>query len=220
MNDIVISELSKSFGEHVVLKDFNAVFKAGELSCIMGVSGGGKTTLLNILLGLMRQDGGEINGLPKEISCVFQEDRLCEDFSAVTNVRIACDKNITAEEIESQLKEVGLGDSMYRTVRELSGGMKRRVAIVRALMAPGELIIMDEPFVGLDPKAAHILKQMMREMCDDGGAIFFSTHILEVAEKLCDKVAIIKDGKLVKSGTMEEVKGDESLESVFLESEE
>lgn len=180
MNDIVISELSKSFGEHVVLKDFNAVFKAGELSCIMGVSGGGKTTLLNILLGLMRQDGGEINGLPKEISCVFQEDRLCEDFSAVTNVRIACDKNITAEEIESQLKDVGLGDSMYRTVRELSGGMKRRVAIVRALMAPGELIIMDEPFKGLDESTKLTVAEFVKKQLVGRTAIMVTHDESEV----------------------------------------
>ena len=180
MNDIVISELSKSFGEHVVLINFNAVFKAGELSCIMGVSGGGKTTLLNILLGLMRQDGGEINGLPKEISCVFQEDRLCEDFSAVTNVRIACDKNITAEEIESQLKEVGLGDSMYRTVRELSGGMKRRVAIVRALMAPGELIIMDEPFKGLDESTKLTVAEFVKKQLVGRTAIMVTHDESEV----------------------------------------
>ena len=100
-----------------------------------------------------------------------------------------------------------------------SHGMKQKLAVISALIHDPKLVIMDEPFVGLDPKAAHILKGIMREICDNGGAIFFSTHVLEVAEKLCDKVAIIKGGKLIKSGTMDEVKGDESLESVFLELE-
>ena len=100
-----------------------------------------------------------------------------------------------------------------------SHGMKQKLAIISAWIHNPKLIIMDEPFVGLDPKASHLLKQLMRQICDDGGAIFFSTHVLEVAEKLCDKVAIIKGGKLMRSGTMDEVKGDTSLEEVFLELE-
>jgi len=180
MKDIVISGLSKCFGEQVVLKDFNAVFKAGELSCIMGVSGGGKTTLLNILLGLISMDAGEIDGIPENISCVFQEDRLCEDFSAVTNVRIACDKNVDSTEIESQLKKVGLGDSMYRTVRELSGGMKRRVAIVRALMATADLIIMDEPFKGLDESTKLTVAEFVKKQLKGRTAIMVTHDESEV----------------------------------------
>ena len=108
------------------------------------------------------------------------------------------------------------GDCM---IRRYSHGMKQKLAIISAWLHRPKLILMDEPFVGLDPKASHLLKGMMREICDEGGAIFFSTHVLEVAEKLCDKVAIIKGGKLIRSGTMEEVKGDDSLEDVFLELE-
>lgn len=148
--DIIISGLEKSFGQRRVLRGFDAVFPKGELSCIMGRSGCGKTTLLNILLGIIPYDDGDIKGMPGKISCVFQEDRLCEDFTAVTNVRIVCGKNVNKANIETQLAEVGLGDSLYRPIKELSGGMKRRVSIVRALMAEGELIIMDEPFKGLD----------------------------------------------------------------------
>ncbi|MDD6188982.1 MAG: ATP-binding cassette domain-containing protein [Clostridiales bacterium] len=148
--DIIISGLEKSFGQRRVLRGFDAVFSKGELSCIMGRSGCGKTTLLNILLGIIPYDDGDIKGMPGKISCVFQEDRLCEDFTAVTNVRIVCGKNVNKANIETQLAEVGLGDSLYRPIKELSGGMKRRVSIVRALMAEGELIIMDEPFKGLD----------------------------------------------------------------------
>ena len=181
MNDIVVSGLSKNFDDLVVLKDFDAVFKAGELSCIMGVSGGGKTTLLNILLGLLHQDSGEIYGLPKKISCVFQEDRLCEDFSAVTNVRIACGMDVDKTEIEAQLKNVGLGDSIYRPVRELSGGMKRRVAIVRALMTPSDLIIMDEPFKGLDDSTKQNVVQFVKRQISGRTAIMV-THDEEEVE--------------------------------------
>ena len=181
MNDIIVTGLSKNFDDLVVLKDFNAVFKAGELSCIMGVSGGGKTTLLNILLGLLHQDSGEIHGLPEKISCVFQEDRLCEDFSAVTNVRIACGMDIGKTEIEAQLKNVDLGDSIYRPVRELSGGMKRRVAIVRALMTPSDLIIMDEPFKGLDDSTKQNVVQFVKKQIAGRTAIMV-THDEEEVE--------------------------------------
>ena len=110
-------------------------------------------------------------------------------------------------------------ENLAQPIASYSHGMKQKLAIISAWIHEPKLIIMDEPFVGLDPKAAHILKQMMREICDEGGAIFFSTHVLEVAEKLCDKVAIIRNGQLIQSGTMQEVKGDDSLEEVFLELE-
>ena len=181
MNDIIISNLEKSFGERRVLQNFNAVFPAGELSCIMGRSGCGKTTLLNILLGLLAADSGEIENLPQKISCIFQEDRLCEDFSAVTNIRITSDKNVDKSEIEAQLKTVGLGDSLYRPVRELSGGMKRRVAIVRALMAEGELIIMDEPFKGLDESTKHQVAEYVKSRIRGRTAIMVTHDEDEVA---------------------------------------
>ena len=113
-----------------------------------------------------------------------------------------------------------LTDSLANPISSYSHGMRQKLAIIAAWLHDPDLIVMDEPFVGLDPKASHELKKMMREFCDNGGSIFFSTHVLEVAEKLCDKVAIIKQGELIKSGTMEEVKGDSSLESVFLELED
>ena len=124
------------------------------------------------------------------------------------------------ERIHKYATELGLIDQLANMVSSYSHGMKQKLAIIASLIHAPKLILMDEPFVGLDPKSAHILKGYMRDICNEGGAIFFSTHVLEVAEKLCDKVAIIKDGKLIRFGTMEEVKGDESLESVFLELEE
>ena len=125
-----------------------------------------------------------------------------------------------AERIRRWAAEFELTDDLAQPVAAYSHGMKQKLAIISAWLHEPKLILMDEPFVGLDPKAAHILKGMMREHCDAGGAIFFSTHVLEVAEKLCDKVAIIRRGKLVRSGTMDEVRGDDSLEEVFLELEE
>lgn len=164
--DITVSKINKSFDGRPVLTDFSAQFPAGEISCIMGRSGCGKTTLLNIILGLLRPDSGEVKGVPKKMSCIFQEDRLCGDFSAVANVRIACPQKTDKAEIEAQLSSIGLGDSLYRPVRDLSGGMKRRVAIVRAMMAESELVIMDEPFKGLDEAtkllAVHFVKNGIR----------------------------------------------------------
>ncbi len=175
MNDIIVSGLNKSFNDLHVLEDFSAVFRGGELSCLMGRSGQGKTTLLNILLGIVSKDSGEIENLPDKVSCVFQEDRLCEDFSAVTNVRIVCDKTVTENEIKEQLEKVGLGDSLDRPVRELSGGMKRRVTIVRALMAESELLIMDEPFKGLDETTKLLVAEYVKKhLC--GRTAIMVTH--------------------------------------------
>ena len=129
------------------------------------------------------------------------------------------DENIRQERIRKYAELFELTNDLGQPIAAYSHGMKQKLAIIAAWMHDPKLIIMDEPFVGLDPKASHLLKGMMREVCDNGGAIFFSTHVLEVAEKLCDKVAIIKGGKLIRSGTMEEVKGDDSLEEVFLELE-
>ena len=128
--------------------------------------------------------------------------------------------DVREERIHRYAEAFGLTADLGQAISSYSHGMKQKLAVISAWIHAPKLIIMDEPFVGLDPKAAHTLKEMMRELCDEGGAIFFSTHVLEVAEKLCDKVAIIKGGKLIRSGTMEEVKGDESLESAFLELEE
>jgi len=190
MNDIIVSDLRKRFDNRIVLNGFNAVFPAGELSCIMGRSGCGKTTLLNILLGLLSADSGEIENLPDKISCIFQEDRLCEDFSPVTNVRIVCDKNVDKSQIETQLENVGLGDSLYRPVRELSGGMKRRVAIVRALMAEGDLIIMDEPFKGLDESTKQIVSSYVKNQIRGRTAIMV-THDESEIEMMGGKLIVM-----------------------------
>lgn len=154
--DIIIKNLSKSFGSKRVLEGFSTTLRAGRVSCIMGESGCGKTTLLNIILGLIKPDCGEIAGLPSRISALFQEDRLCEEFSARTNVRVAAGKTVTSDDIDTALAELGLGGELKTPVSSLSGGMKRRVALARALLAFGEhldeegLLVMDEPFRGLD----------------------------------------------------------------------
>lgn len=153
MNDIIIKDLCKSFGEKKVLEGFSATFPAGSASCIMAPSGAGKTTLLSIMQGFTAPDSGSITGNDVKMSAVFQEDRLCEDFGAVSNVRFSCGsgKNKKSKEkIVACLESLGLGDSLDKPVREFSGGMKRRVAIARALMADYELLFLDEPFKGLD----------------------------------------------------------------------
>jgi NitT/TauT family transport system ATP-binding protein len=150
MRDIIISNLNKSFGDKSVLKNFSAVFQAGKITCIMGSSGCGKTTLLNILMGLMSADSGEITGIPDKIGAVFQEDRLCEDFTAVSNIRAVTGGSVPADEIEKHLTDLGLADSIHMPVNKLSGGMKRRVAIARAILYDPEILILDEAFKGLD----------------------------------------------------------------------
>lgn len=167
MRDFTVRGLQKRFGEKRVLEDFSAVFPAGQVTCVMGPSGCGKTTLLNILLGLEKADGGSVTGIPDRISAVFQEERLCEDFSAVTNVRMVTGKAVKPEEIEACLRALGLEGSLYSPVRELSGGMKRRVAIARALLAEGELLILDEPFKGLDEGTrAAVVEEMKNHILD------------------------------------------------------
>lgn len=148
--DIVVKNLSKSFGDRPVLSEFDAVMPEGACTCIMGPSGCGKTTLLYILMGLLKADSGEITGVHARKSAVFQEDRLCEEFSAMANVRLVLNRGISDSVIEEHLRELGLGSSLRGPVRELSGGMKRRVAIARAVLAPGAVIFMDEALKGLD----------------------------------------------------------------------
>lgn len=150
MSDIILKNIEKSFDGKEVLKSFSADFPARRVSCIMGLSGCGKTTLLNIILGLVTPDSGSVEGLPDRITALFQEDRLCEDFTAESNVRLTAAGGVTREAIAEALGELGLESDIKTPVRELSGGMKRRVAIARAMLAEGELVIMDEPFRGLD----------------------------------------------------------------------
>lgn len=150
--NIVISELSKSYGDNIVLDRYSAVIPENRMTFIMGPSGCGKTTLINILMGLIHYDNGTVTGVPSHKSAVFQEDRLCENFNAVSNVRLVCDNRIKNEEIISHLEKIGLKDNLSKPVIELSGGMRRRVAVVRAILAKSDIIFMDEPFKGLDDK--------------------------------------------------------------------
>ncbi len=189
MKDIEVKHLYKNFGEKRVLEDFSAIFRAGRISCVMGPSGCGKTTLLNILLGLERTDRGTITGLPGRMSAVFQEERLCEDFSAVTNVRLVTGKSVSDEEIARCLSSLGLSGSTHVPVRELSGGMKRRVAIARAVLAEGELLILDEPFKGLDEATRETVAAEMRRRTI-GKTVVMVTH--DPAEAMMMEAEVIE----------------------------
>jgi len=150
--DIIADRVSKRFGDNQVLENFSAVIREKQTTCIMGPSGCGKTTLMYMLMGLMAPDSGTIEGVPSRKSAVFQEDRLCEPFSAVANIRMVCDKSTGDDTIQEHLSAIGLGDSLLIPVGKLSGGMRRRVALVRAVLAPGDTLFLDEPFKGLDDK--------------------------------------------------------------------
>ncbi len=152
MNDIIVDNISISFDGKPVLQSFAHTFKAGTVSCVMGASGCGKTTLLNILLGIVKPDGGTVSGMPKKIACVFQEDRLCEDFSAISNVRLAAPSGFSKSDAEKLLRLLGI-EEFDGSVRNFSGGMKRRVALARAIAADCEVILLDEAFKGLDTEA-------------------------------------------------------------------
>ena len=175
MSDLVIQGLNKRFGEKRVLEAYSATIRAERVTCVMGPSGCGKTTLLHILMGLEKADSGTITGLPARISAVFQEDRLCEDFSAVSNIRLVTGKTVSEDEIMQCLSAFGLAGSEQVPVRELSGGMKRRVAIARAVLAEGELLILDEPFKGLDEATREaVATEMKRRIA--GRTVFMVTH--------------------------------------------
>ena len=175
MKDIVVRDLCKAYGEQQVLRGLSAVFRGGEVTCIEGPSGCGKTTLLRLIAGLETPDGGTIEGVPERIACVFQEDRLCEDFTAASNVKLVTGRTMPGAEIVSHLEEIGLGDSLGKPVREFSGGMKRRVAIVRAVCYRGDLLILDEPFKGLDEQLrARVMDYVKKH--SDGKTILCVTH--------------------------------------------
>ena len=175
MKDIVIRDLCKRFGEKTVLSGFSAVIPAGQVFGVMGESGCGKTTLLRILLGLEQADGGRVEGLPARISAVFQEDRLCDEFSAVTNAAIAAPRHTSRAAVVECLSALGLGGDLDRPVQELSGGMRRRVAIARALLAEGELLLLDEPFKGLDEETRLSVMAFVRRMTA-GRTVILVTH--------------------------------------------
>lgn len=231
-----IEHLSKAFGEKKAVNDLSLHIKPGEIYGFIGHNGAGKTTTLKSVVGIQQFDAGEIliDGVSiqkdpiackKKFAYIPDNPDLYDFMSGIKYLNFIGDvfsvpEAERQERIQKYASVFELTNDLGQPIASYSHGMKQKLAIIAAWMHAPKLIIMDEPFVGLDPKASHILKGMMRELCDKGGAIFFSTHVLEVAEKLCDKVAIIKNGTLIRSGTMDEVKGDDSLEEVFLELEE
>ena len=218
------------------MDDLSLHIRAGEIYGFIGHNGAGKTTTIKSCCGILQFKEGEIyvDGVSiredpisckRKIAYLPDNPDLYEFLSGVQYLNFVADVyGVSKEDRERRIKDYadlfGLTEDLAQPISAYSHGMKQKLAIISALIHSPKLLIMDEPFVGLDPKAAHELKQIMRRLCDNGSAIFFSTHVLEVAEKLCDKVAIIKGGRLVISGTMEEVKGQDSLEDVFLELED
>ena len=230
-----IQHLTKTYGEKRAVDDLSIHIAPGEIYGFIGHNGAGKTTTLKSVVGIQNFDEGEITicgtsikadplTCKKQIAYIPDNPDLYEYMTGIKYLNFIADifgigSAERMERIHKYADIFELTADLAQPIASYSHGMKQKLAIISAWIHDPKLIIMDEPFVGLDPKAAHLLKGMMREVCDNGGAIFFSTHVLEVAEKLCDKVAIIKAGKLIRSGTMEEVKGDDSLEEVFLELE-
>ena len=230
-----ITHLTKTFGEKKAVDDLSLEIAPGEIYGFIGHNGAGKTTTLKSVVGIQQFDAGEITiggiSLKKDpLACKRQLAYIPDNpdlYDFMTGIKylnfIADIFGVSASDRQERIRNYAdlfeLTDDLAQPIAAYSHGMKQKLAILSAWIHDPKLIIMDEPFVGLDPKASHLLKGMMREVCDGGGAIFFSTHVLEVAEKLCDKVAIIKAGKLIRSGTMEEVTGDDSLEEVFLDLE-
>lgn len=174
MTDLILENICKTYGEKTVLQDVSFVFPGGRRTCIMGPSGCGKTTLLRIILGLETPDAGTMTGRPERLSAVFQENRLFEDFSALSNVAAVCSREDKGK-IEEHLTALGLGDSLTKPVRTLSGGMKRRVAIARAVLAPGELMILDEPFTGLDKDTKAVVLEYLKTHTQ-GRTLIMVTH--------------------------------------------
>ena len=230
-----ITHLTKTFGEKKAVDDLSLEIAPGEIYGFIGHNGAGKTTTLKSVVGIQQFDAGEITiggislkedplACKRQLAYIPDNPDLYDFMTGIKYLNFIADIfGVSASDRQERIQKYAdlfeLTDDLAQPIAAYSHGMKQKLAIISAWIHTPKLILMDEPFVGLDPKASHLLKGMMREVCDAGGAIFFSTHVLEVAEKLCDKVAIIKAGKLIRSGTMEEVKGDDSLEDVFLELE-
>lgn len=228
-----IENLTKIYGEKRAVDGLSLHIKKGEVYGFIGHNGAGKTTTLKAVCGILQFEEGEIfvDGVSVKqdpIACKKKVAYIPDNpdlYGFMTGIQylgfvadvFGMDTGVRKEKIEKYANAFELTPALAQPISTYSHGMRQKLALISAFMHDPMLIVMDEPFVGLDPKASHILKEMMRAVCDKGGAIFFSTHVLDVAEKLCDKVAIIKDGKLIKEGTVDEVKGDTSLETVFLE---
>lgn len=231
-----IENLTKTYGDFKAVDNLSLYINPGEIYGFIGRNGAGKTTTIKSATGLLQFDEGEIfikgNSIktnPLECKRIFSyipdNPDLYEFMSGINYLNFVADiYGVDPDQRNKVISKYADGfeitKDLAKPISAYSHGMKQKLAIIAALIHQPELIIMDEPFVGLDPIATHLVKEMMHDVCSRGGAIFFSTHVLEVAEKLCDKIAIIKDGQLIKSGSMDEVKGDESLESVFLELED
>ena len=232
---LYIEHLTKTYGDKKAVDDLSLHIAPGEIYGFIGHNGAGKTTTLKAVAGILAYDTGEITvggisqkrdplACKKQIAYIPDNPDLYDFMSGIKYLNFIADVfGVSAEDRTARIRKYAdlfeLTGDLAQPISAYSHGMKQKLAIISALLHEPKLILMDEPFVGLDPTAAYQLKTIMREHCDCGGAIFFSTHVLEVAEKLCDKVAIIKGGRLIASGTMEEVKGDQSLEDVFLELE-
>ena len=233
---INIKNVTKKYGDKKALNNVSFNVESGEIFAFIGHNGAGKTTMIKSIVGILDFDEGDIlinnTSIKKEpVKCKKQmayvpdNPDLYENMKAIDFINFICDmyevpQNERKERIEKYVELFELQNNINDEISSFSHGMKQKVALIAALAHNPKVLIMDEPFVGLDPKAVFDMKEIMREMCKEGKTIFFSTHILEVAEKLCSRVAIIKQGKIVKVGNMEEVKGDESLERVFLELDE
>ena len=231
-----IENLTKTYGQKKAVDNLSLEIENGHIYGFIGHNGAGKTTTLKSIAGIMEFDQGNIyidNKSIKEepLACkkvmayIPDNHDLYEYLTGIKYLNFIADVyGVSQAERTDRIKKYGdmfeLTDSLGEPISAYSHGMKQKLAVISALIHEPKLIIMDEPFVGLDPKASHLLKGLMRDLCDRGGAIFFSTHVLEVAEKLCDKIAIIKAGKLVVSGNTQDVIGDDSLEEVFLELED
>lgn len=228
-----ITHLTKMYGDYAAVNDLSLHIAPGEIYGFIGHNGAGKTTTLKSIAGILSFDQGEITiggfdiqkdplSAKRLMAYIPDNPDLYDYMTAIQYLNFIADIfGVSQADREARIKKYGdmfeLTEKLAQPIGAYSHGMKQKLAVMGALIHEPKLILMDEPFVGLDPTAAFLLKQTMREICNNGGAIFFSTHVLEVAEKLCDKIAIIKTGKLIRSGTMDEVRGDESLEEVFLE---
>lgn len=230
-----IKGLTKKYGDKCAVDDLSLEIGEGEICAFIGHNGAGKTTTIKACMGILSFDAGEISvcghsikeepmEVKRSVAYIPDNPDLYDFLSGIKYLNFVADvygvdEKVRNERVKALADKFALTDRLGEKIGGYSHGMKQKLAIIAAWLHSPRLIIMDEPFVGLDPKASFTLKEMMREHCEGGGSIFFSTHVLDVAEKICDRVAIIKDGRLVIVGSMDEVKGDDSLEEVFLELE-
>ncbi len=232
---IKIKGVSKYYGDKKALNDVSLEVKQGEIFAFIGHNGAGKTTLIKSICGILDFEEGEmlIDGksiktdpleCKKKMAYVSDNPELYEDMKAISYINFVCDMydvptEVRAQNVKRYAEMFGMEKELNNTISAFSHGMKQKIALIAALSHEPKVLVMDEPFVGLDPKAIFDMKEVMRGIVKDGGTIFFSTHILDMAEKLCDRVAIVKNGQLIKAGDMKKIRGDKSLEKVFLELE-